>query len=426
MKRRTFLTAGLSAIASIGSHTGLTQGWIAQAAPSAAPSPQVPPQRLIVVLLRGAVDGLSVVVPYREQAYYKARPRIAIAPPGSDGGALDLDGRFGLHPALQALMPLWRQGHLAFIPASGSPDPTRSHFDAQDYLETATPGEKNTADGWMNRLLGILSPNPQALNLGKTLPRILAGSHAVTSLAPGQRSLEAIALDRQAVGNAFDRLYSGDDPLSKTYQAGRRDRQQLLASLADVNDPMMAEMNAADRGAPSAQGFVADARRLAQLLVRNPQMQLAFVALGGWDTHINQGSGRGLLANRLKPLGDGLGALVKGLGEASRHTTIVVMSEFGRTVAENGNGGTDHGHGNTLWVLGGSLATPLGGWLGGGQIHGPWPGLADGDLYERRDLAITTDFRTAIAPILRHHFHLTPEQMAQVFPHAGRVPGVNT
>jgi uncharacterized protein (DUF1501 family) len=399
MNRREFLqSAGCFSTGTIAALT--SNSWVAQALSASQPTAN---KRLIVVLLRGAVDGLNVVVPYQDMNYYKARPTIAIAKPGSVAGAIDLDGRFGLNPALESLMPLWKQGSLAFVHASGSPDGTRSHFDAQDYLETGTPGIKNTPDGWMNRLLVTLSNhNPvQALNLGNTTPRILAGPMAVASLAPGKRSVTPLAIDRPEVSNAFDGLYNNSDVLSRTYQEGRAARTEILASL-------QTEMDQSDRGAPSTQGFVNDAKRLAQLMTRNANIQLGFVALGGWDTHINQGNGKGLLSARLKPLGDGLAALVQGLGPLYRDTTILVMSEFGRTVRENGNRGTDHGHGNAIWVLGGGIK--------GGRIHGEWSGLGDGQLYQGRDLAIATDFRDVIQPILTNRLLVNREQLARIFP----------
>jgi uncharacterized protein (DUF1501 family) len=399
MNRREFLhSAGYFSTGTIAALA--TNSWVAEALSAAPPTAN---HRLIVVLLRGAVDGLNVVVPYQDMNYYKARPTIAIAKPGEPAGAIDLDGRFGLNPALSSLMPLWKQGSLAFVHASGSPDGSRSHFDAQDYLETGTPGVKTTADGWMNRLLVTLSNHSpvQALNLGNTTPRILAGPMAVASLAPGKRSVTPLAIDRPEVGNAFDRLYQGSDPLSRTYQEGRAARAEILASL-------QTEMDQADRGAPGTQGFVNDAKRLAQLMKNNANIQLGFVALGGWDTHINQGNGKGLLSARLKPLGDGLAALVQGLGPLYRDTTILVMSEFGRTVRENGNRGTDHGHGNVMWVMGGGIK--------GGRIQGQWPGLADGQLYQGRDLAVTTDFRDVIQSILMTRLKVDRDQLARIFP----------
>ena len=307
------------------------------------------PKRLIVILLRGAVDGLNVVVPYAEEAYYQERRSIAIAPPGKPDGALALDGHFGLHPALASLMPLWTERKLAFIHAAGSPDPTRSHFDAQLYLENGTPGQDTTRDGWMNRLLLAL-PGPrgatEAISIGPTVPRILAGKAPVATLPLGPNGARPLPIDQPEIGSAFDRLYSGNDALARSYREGRTARAQLIGALSD---------GAADcrQRRAAAAGFPGQAARLAQLIRRDPGVRLAVIGLGGWDTHVNQGNHKGQLADRLRPLGEGLAALARGSGEAWRDTVVVVLSEFGRTVRENGNGGTDHGHGNVIWVLGG-------------------------------------------------------------------------
>lgn len=359
-------------------------------------------KKLVVILLRGAVDGLNVVIPYAETAYYEARPLIAI-PAEGEGRVLDLDGYFGLHPALASLMPLWKEKSLAFIHASGSPDPTRSHFDAQDYIESGTPGIKSTQNGWMNRLLAVLPKGTptQAVNFGNTLPRILAGEKAVASQALGQLGTRSLPVDRPGINTAFDRLYSGKDALSLAYQEGRQAREMLLAEFE-------AEMMAASKGAPNASNFAAETQKVARLLVGSTQTQLAFLALGEWDTHVNQGSSTGQLAGHLSSLGEGLATLVRELGAAYKDTTIVVMSEFGRTVRENGNRGTDHGHGNVMWVLGGNVR--------GGKVYGDWRTLEESQLHEGRDLPVTTDFRDAIAPILTQHLNIPSSALSAVFP----------
>jgi uncharacterized protein (DUF1501 family) len=362
------------------------------------------PKRLVVILLRGAVDGLNVVIPHGNKAYAEARPTIAIAPPGSEGGALPLDGYFGLNPALAGLYPLWRDKSLAFIHAAGSPDPTRSHFDAQLFIENGTPGHKTTEDGWMNRLLAGL-PGPHgptdAVSMGATLPHILRGSLAVANLPLGPEAERPTALDRPELSRAFDRLYSGSDAIARAYREGRAARAELTGAVAD-------EMRRADNGAPPPTGFPAQAIRLARLLSRDSRIRLAFLSLGGWDTHINQGNHQGQLASHLRPLGDGLAGLAAGLGQAWPDTVVVVLSEFGRTVHENGDGGTDHGHGNVIWVMGGNIR--------GGQIYGEWPGLAPGQLYQRRDLAVTTDYRRVLAAIIERHLRLDDPQLARIFP----------
>ncbi|HTW86965.1 MAG TPA: DUF1501 domain-containing protein [Candidatus Binataceae bacterium] len=360
--------------------------------------------RLVVVFLRGAVDGLNVVVPYGESAYYDNRPTIAIPRAGSDGAVVNLDGFFGLHPALTPIAPLWHEGSLAFVHACGSPDPTRSHFDAQDYMESGTPGVKRTADGWMNRVLATMPGAHQpteALSLGPTVPRILSGKMAVANLPLGRAAVRPMPLDRPIIETAFDRLYTGDDALSRAYREGRMARAKLMTELE-------ADMAAASGGAPGPAGLSGDAARLAHLIRRDPSIRLAFLALGGWDTHVNQGAARGQLANHLQPLAQGVADFRNALGPAWSDTVVLVISEFGRTVHQNGNGGTDHGHANVMWVMGGPVR--------GGKIYGRWPGLAVASLYQERDLAVTTDFREPITMVLESHLGLGAAQIDRVFP----------
>ena len=363
-------------------------------------------QKLIDIMLRGAVEGMNVVAPVGDANYARLRPTIGLALPGQEGGALDLDGYFGLHPALTPLLPLWQQKKLAFVHASGSPDATRSHFDAQDYMESATPGRKSTPDGWMNRLVTLLpgaSTPSRALSIGPLMPRILSGSAAAMNLPNGAAATRADVLDRPAVGAAFDQLYAGHERFGRAYLDGRSAHRDVMqASMSG------AEMQAADNGAPLPNGFPDDAARLAAMMRNNPKIQLAFVALGGWDTHARQGAASGQLAGRLAPLGFGLATLAERLGPLFNDTTIVVMSEFGRTARENGNGGTDHGHGNAMWVLGGPVA--------GGRVLGDWKGVGDAALNEGRDLPVTTDFRAVLAQIAERHLRLPDRQLAQLFP----------
>ncbi len=404
MNRRQFLIQSTlfsaSSLISIGTH-----GWAARTIAATDPHPH----RLIVVFLRGAIDGLSVVVPYREPTYYLDRPTIAIPQPGQPNGAIDLDGQFGLHPALASLLPLWQQKSLAFVHCCGSNDETRSHFDAQDYLESGTPGIKSTRDGWMNRLLGAMSAkNPlQAVSVGATTPRILLGKRAVANLASGRNAGNRQQIDKPQIANAFDRLYGNNDALSQTYREARVARTELLKDLE-------AEMKMANNGATLPNGFPDDAQRLARLMARDSRIQMSFLAVGGWDTHINQGAAQGQLARNLEQLGKGLVALQTGLGAAYQNTTIVVMSEFGRTVKENGNGGTDHGHGNAMWLLGGGIR--------GGTVYGKWNGLEPAQRYQGRDLAVTTDFRDVLGTVLTRRLAVDANQLSQIFPkYAGQL-----
>jgi uncharacterized protein (DUF1501 family) len=339
------------------------------------------------------------------------RPSIAIGKPGSNDGALDLDGRFGLHPALAPLMPFWRQGSLAFVHAAGSPDPTRSHFDAQDNIESGTPGNKATPDGWLNRLEGVLPATDEqrmaparAISVGALLPRIFKGSNRVTTIASGATAVRPTVLDRPNVSKAFRAIYSGDaamGPMFANYLAARSD---VVAAIQNA-DP---EMMAANNGATSSYAFTGDAARLGTLMRRDPRIQLGFLAVSGWDTHANQGGASGQLAGLLSPFAQGMSALARNLGPAYAETIIVVLSEFGRTLAQNGNAGTDHGHGNAMWLMGGPVA--------GGKIHGEWPGLDDAALHEGRDLAIATDYRSVLAQICERHLQLSDADLSDVFP----------
>ncbi len=367
-------------------------------------------RKLVVVMLRGAVDGLSVVAPVGDARYAALRPDIALAASGKPGGALDLDGYFGLHPALTPLLPLWQQQKLAFVHAAGSPDTTRSHFDAQDYMESATPGVKSTADGWLNRLTAML-PGPgsatRALSVGPVMPRILSGTAPAINLANGAAGTRPNALDRKDVGSAFDQLYASHARFGGAYNTGKEAHQDVMLA-AKAGEAQSAQMMAANGGAPLPNGFPDDAARLATLMRNEPKIQVAFVALGGWDTHANQGNAEGQLANRLRPLGEGLAVLANRLGPMFDDTVVVVMSEFGRTVRQNGNGGTDHGHGNVMWLLGGGVA--------GGKVYGDWQGLGEPQLYEGRDLPVTTDFRSVLAQVGQSHLQLSDRQLAQLFP----------
>ena len=397
MDRRNFLTSsallGGLAFLRIGSHA-----WAAQ-------NPNGARERLVVVFLRGAVDGLNVVVPYNEHAYYAMRPTIAIAPPRQQDGALDLDGHFGLHPQLASLMPLWKERSLAFVHACGSPDETRSHFQAQAYMESGMPGVRMASDGWLNRLLAAL-PAPhsatEAVNFGATMPAILKGGMPVASLpsAGGGGIGASASLPPSLLHAGFDEMYAGDDSLSVAYREGRTAHTRLMADLQQ-------DMIEASAGAPLPRGFAQDAAHFCKLVRKDPTIQVGFFALGGWDTHVREGGVTGGLATHLRQLAEGLSVFPTQLGEdAYRNTVIVVLSEFGRTARENGNRGTDHGHANVMFVLGGPVR--------GGRVYGKWPGLEEHQLNEGRDLALTTDFRTVIGEAVGRQMGV--RDLSRVFP----------
>jgi len=396
MKRRNFLSsmlAGSGLLLPVSPHI-----W-------AATAEQATQKKLIVIMLRGAVDGLNVVAPYGDSEYAHLRPTIALGKPGQENGVIDLDGYFGLHPALADLQTLWNEKKIAFIHSSGSPDTTRSHFDAQDYMESATPGKKSTQDGWMNRVLaglpGVSTPT-RAISIGAVMPRILSGPAIASNIASGAAGTKANVLDKPQIGNAFEQLYQGNQKYAKSYDDAREAHQEMMTA------SMQNEQQVANGGAPLPNGFPDDSSRVATLMRNDPRIQMVFMALGGWDTHANQGSAKGQLANRLAPLGLGLANLSQRLGPMFDDTSIVVMSEFGRTVKQNGNGGTDHGHGNVMWVLGGKVS--------GGKVYGDWRGLQSDQLYEGRDLAVTTDFRSVLSQICERHLGLNDQQLLKVFP----------
>jgi uncharacterized protein (DUF1501 family) len=354
---------------------------------------------LITIFQRGAVDGLNMVVPFGEREYYASRPSIAIPRPTDPQGAVDLDGFFGLHPRLAPLKPLWDAHQLAIVHASGSPDGTRSHFDAQDYMETATPGVKSTEDGWLNRYLHArehANATPfRAVALAPNLPRSLQGTEP--ALAIGQIGQFGIrggqATDMLQASFESEYAAAADSVLNRT--GGEAfDAIKMMKSA----DPSKYQP---ENGAEYPRSAFGDAlRQIAQLVKADVGLEVAFAELGGWDTHVNQGSAVGQLAQRLDDFSRGIAALARDLGDRMGDTVILTMSEFGRAVAENGNRGTDHGHGNAMFIIGGQNVK-------GGRVYGRWPGLAREQRYDGRDLAVTTDFRAVFAEIVRSHLGVT-------------------
>ncbi|HEY7409757.1 MAG TPA: DUF1501 domain-containing protein [Vicinamibacteria bacterium] len=373
---------------------------------------------LVVVFQRGACDGLNTVVPYGEEAYRRLRPTIAVPAPrgGSKEAALDLDGHFGLHPALEPLLPLWRERSLAVVHAVGSPDGTRSHFDAQDFMESGTPGRKSTEDGWMNRHLqehAAPAATPfRAVALTPTLPRALAGrAPAVAMASIGQFELRGGPATAQARG--FEQMY--DQAVRDVLHGTGQETFEALAFLKKADPARYRPAH----GAAYPRGRYGDAlRQVAQLIKADVGVELAFTETGGWDHHAAEGGVQGQLAARLRELGQALAAFHRDLGPRMADVVVVTLTEFGRTVRENGNRGTDHGHASVSFALGGDVA--------GGKVLGRWPGLSAGALYEGRDLALTTDFRELVGEVLARH--LGARDLGRVFPGfplaAGRFPGV--
>ena len=348
---------------------------------------------LVAVFQRGAVDGLSMVMPHGDAGYAGARPSIALQSPrpGESDRAVDLDGFFAFHPSLAPLLPLWENHSLAVVHACGSPDTTRSHFDAQDYMESGTPGVKSTPDGWLARVARTLPAKSapfRAVALGTVLPRTLQGDVGAISMQ---------AIDRfdvrggdASTGRGFESLY--DQGVHDLLHGTGRETFEAVKMLRSANASRLAPANGADY----PRGPLGDAmRQIAQLIKANVGLEVAFADMQGWDTHVGQGAERGQLAFRLRDFGQALAAFSRDLGDRIAGVCVLTMSEFGRTVAENGNRGTDHGHGTAMLVLGGAVR--------GGRVYGRWPGLGRHQLFEGRDLAVTTDFRTLFTEVAARH-----------------------
>ena len=387
--RRVFLRH--SAVAMVG--MGSAPSWLERALYAAdAPSPRK--KILVAIFQRGAADGLNVVVPHGEKAYYDLRPTIAVPRPsaGSPDAALDLDGFFGLHPSLAPLKPLFNQGHLAIVDAAGSPDPTRSHFDAQDYMESGTPGRKAADSGWMNRALppaaGKASP-VRAVALGSVVPRAMCGAQPVLAL----ENIGSFRVNNAAAAKQFEQMYeSATDP---ALVATGRETFEAMAMLAAIGRQ---PYRPADGAEYPRSHFGQSLRQIAQLIKADAGMEMAFADLGGWDHHVNEmgpTASQGQLANLLRQYGQALAAFWRDMGDRMDDVALVTMSEFGRTARENGNRGTDHGHANCMFVMGGAVK--------GGKVYGRWPGLAAEQLYEGRDLALTTDFRDVLGELVARH-----------------------
>ena len=406
LNRRFFLHKGALAVAGTAAMPNfLVRSVMAQTAGA-------PDQRLVIIFQRGAVDGLNVVVPYREKNYYKMRPSIAIP----DNQVLDLDGFFGLHPSLAAFKPLYAAGNLAIVHACGSPDTSRSHFDAQDYMESGTPGIKSTEDGWLNRALqaedmihrcaGTCEEHTafRALALGADVPRTLAGKipaiaiSNVNTFAVGGRSAQP-----GPAASAFEAMYAGSG--DRIFHAAGDETFEAVKMLRTANPAQY--QPAAGVQYPGSE-FGNSMRQIAQLLKANLGVEAAFTDVSGWDTHQNQGGVNGQLANRLTDFSNSIAAFWHDMGDDAGNITLVTMSEFGRTAHENGTGGTDHGHANAMFVLGGQVK--------GGKVYGKWPGLDNEQLNEGRDLALTTDYRQVLGEVLTHT--LGAENLETVFPGA--------
>ena len=363
--------------------------------------------RFVLVFLRGAYDGLSALVPYADNFYYESRPNIAIAPPNPDdaSAAVLLDGRWGLHPALaDTALALYSSGQLALVPFAGTAFVSRSHFQAQDWMETGLlPQHRpDPSSGFLNRLVAELhgrTRSPVAVSFTSSLPIVMRGEASIVNTAMQAGRVSAIGGSYEQM---LSQLYVGH-PLQRQVNDGLGLRRELARQHEE-------EMQSASRGALAPAGFVLEAARLGKVMRDNSAYTVAFVDVGGWDTHAGQGAAQGALAGRLRALGEGVSALRSEMGPIWDKTVVVVLSEFGRTFRENGSRGTDHGHGTTFWVAGGAIS--------GGKIAGEQRPLNPGDLHQGRDVPVANEYRDLLAGLFARMYGLGPTALTRIFPAA--------
>jgi len=398
ISRRYFIKGGGIAMLGMASLPSFLQRAVAE---SASPNKK----KMVVLFQRGAMDGLNVVVPFAEPNYYRLRPTIAIPQPqsGSLDAALDLDGFFGLHPSLQPLQSLFQNGQLAVVQAVGSPDPTRSHFDAQDFMESGTPGVKATEDGWLNRAMQSMpeeSASPfRAVAFGPYLPRTLSGSAPAVAI-PDLKQFKMYG-PQQTVEGGFEAMYA--QTVDQALRGVGTETFEAIDQLKKINPDAYQPENGAQY--PTSR-FGKSLMEIAELFKADVGLEVAFLDSGGWDHHVNEGGVQGQLSNLLRDLGQGIAAFHQDMGDRMGDVVFVSMSEFGRTAHENGNRGTDHGHANCMFVMGGDVK--------GGKVYTRWPGMNDGQLYQDRDLAVTTDYRSVLGEIMTKH--MGDRDLKTVFP----------
>jgi len=376
LTRRYFMRASAIAVAGMGA----APSWLVRAAAPGETKGKI----LIAIFQRGAADGLNIVVPHFEKRYYELRPTIAIQPPGKENGAIDLDGRFGLHPSLQPLKPFWDSGNLAIVHAAGSPDGNRSHFEAQDSMESGTSG-RITEDGWLNRALPPLTADASAVRavaIGAKMPRTLRGDRGAIAVS----DLQQFRVRNEGASSILESMYAKAADAQLVAQGKRT--FDALKTIESISKAPYTPANGAQYFGEFGNGL----RQIARLIKANVGVEAAFAEIGGWDHHSNE---NGQLPPLLQQYGNSLAAFAKDMGDRMEDIVLVTMSEFGRTAAEDGNNGTDHGHGNVMFVFGGPVR--------GGRTLGQWPGLEPEQLFERRDLAVTTDFRSVLSELVSGH-----------------------
>jgi uncharacterized protein (DUF1501 family) len=376
---------------------GVAPSWLARALASEGRKRKT----LVVIFMRGAADGLSIVAPFGDKRYREVRPTLAIAPPNA--GSIDLDGTFALNGAMQALKPLWDKRQLAIVEATGSPDPSRSHFDAQDSMESGTPG-KIGGNGWLNRALPTVSDGDsgiRAVALTNQVPRTLRGDHEAIVV----NNLDQLKLGDQQASSILQAMYAGTpDPALGRAGKNAFDAMRLIQSIQSgpPNQPVRGVIAVAP-GQPFGGDLSRSLQQLARLIKAEAGVEAAFAEMGGWDHHSNENQ---QLVNLLRQLSSAIAGFCQDMGDRMEDLVLVTMSEFGRTVEENGNAGTDHGHGSLMMVVGGPVQ--------GGKVYGTWPGLEKEQLFEGRDLAVTTDYRVVLSELVTRH--LGQKDLNSVFP----------
>jgi uncharacterized protein (DUF1501 family) len=418
INRRVFLKQGALSFVCLGAGSFWGPQFLRQAARAAdLGSSSKQNKILICIFQRGAVDGLSMVVPYGDPHYYASRQDISLPAPSQvagPAGVLDLDGYFGLHPELAPLLPLYKAGHLAPIQACGSPNSSRSHFDSQDLMEAGVDEDKTVQTGWLNRLMACCPEDSakqspfRSVAMTPILPRSLQGpldAMAIRDLDTfGMHGDFVVPVSGSGSSDGFESMYSS--AVDTVLHGEARDSFDAIAMLKATQSQHYTPANGAVYpGDP----FGKNLKQIAQLIKADVGLQIAFAEMQGWDTHVNQGNAKGQLAGKLKTFGAALAALHQDLGDRMSDVTVVTMSEFGRTVHQNGNLGTDHGHGTCFFVMGGSVK--------GGKVYGDWPTLAPDRLFQDRDLAVTTDFRDVFGEICAGHFNIPMSNLSQMFPH---------
>jgi uncharacterized protein (DUF1501 family) len=396
---------------------GVAPGWLARAATAGGKKRKT----LVAIFMRGAADGLNIVVPFGDKRYKDLRPTIGIAPPSTqtngnavNGGTIDLDGTFALNGAMQPLRALWDKKQLAIVEATGSPDPSRSHFEAQDSMECGTPG-KASGTGWLNRALPEEGGQPaqpaqpakmRAVALGKQVPHCLRGGNEVIAVG----NLQQYTIGDSSATAVMQSMYATtpDASLGRT----GKDAFEAMKVIQSIQDtpPNTTGVERGPGGPLIAQSgdFGRNLQQLARLLKAEAGVEVAFADIGGWDHHGNENQ---QLSNLLRQFSAGIASFCQEMGDRMEDIVLVTMSEFGRTAAENGNAGTDHGHGSFMMVAGGPVQ--------GGKVYGKWPGLEKEQLFEGRDLAVTTDYRDVLSELVGGH--LGQQNLSNVFP--GFQPG---